>query len=716
LLSEELVLLRGRDMTNGPVAASPVYNRLFWNFTTGDGEVAYALSYDVSDQNFNGVIDEFDARIMFPQGHGDAWGHYLTGTKIYYSLLRHPFFSWDPRPEAVQVAGVPLQVDFLDERQFAETAAAKARTGAEIVDLTYRQAFVADPAGQWQGYDDTQPERAWGLSEWGRRAGMGAYLDWVTVNAVVPAKDPDPSHVGIQKIERATVSHLDEIASQYKHVQGQVDEADAGLNPLGLAQNVVPFDIDPTRLNPPFNQTQFEQIYERALVALKNAVNVWDYANELSNQLRRTQDNSDELYEHSIEEETDFTNQMIEIFGYPYADDIGPGGTYPAGYNGPDIYHYMYMDVPALAGSQFDFAGSGGQPFGVNRPEDVGEADFGIARLNSIQAKYAPMANGIGFFGTTPIESSAPRTGANGQLCTDQPLSTGCALGDVPTDKELSVTYTTIQSPDFGLWFTKPEAWTGQRRAPGKLQQVMQQMLEARVCAEAGAARVRQAAPRHLRAATDPAGDLQHCRVQPAGCQQPAQGAAQPHHHQPDHDQRRDRRAPRRRDHRHGAGRRRGLRAAEHRGRPRQRRRHVLHDQVRARIRGQHHPTHRRLHRRRPRYRRQCDRGGEGRRGAAGRNRYQDQRLAPGSLHHAGRHRPDAARGTLAAGRDLRPGGGIAPAGRRLPRHPGRGPARGRPPAGVPQGRCRRHPALSLPRHGFPHLPQRCAAEVPGRV
>lgn len=481
LLSEELVLLRGRDMTNGPVAASPVYNRLFWNFTTGDGEVAYALSYDVSDQNFNGVIDEFDARIMFPQGHGDAWGHYLTGTKIYYSLLRHPFFSWDPRPEAVQVAGVPLQVDFLDERQFAETAAAKARTGAEIVDLTYRQAFVADPAGQWQGYDDTQPERAWGLSEWGRRAGMGAYLDWVTVNAVVPAKDPDPSHVGIQKIERATVSHLDEIASQYKHVQGQVDEADAGLNPLGLAQNVVPFDIDPTRLNPPFNQTQFEQIYERALVALKNAVNVWDYANELSNQLRRTQDNSDELYEHSIEEETDFTNQMIEIFGYPYADDIGPGGTYPAGYNGPDIYHYMYMDVPALAGSQFDFAGSGGQPFGVNRPEDVGEADFGIARLNSIQAKYAPMANGIGFFGTTPIESSAPRTGANGQLCTDQPLSTGCALGDVPTDKELSVTYTTIQSPDFGLWFTKPEAWTGQRRAPGKLQQVMQQMLEARV-------------------------------------------------------------------------------------------------------------------------------------------------------------------------------------------------------------------------------------------
>jgi hypothetical protein len=480
LLSEELVLLRGRDDANGPVAATPVYNRLFWNFTTGDGEVAYALSYDISDQNFNGVIDEFDARIMYPQGHGDAWGHYLTGTKIYYNLLRHPFFSWVPRPEAVAVAGVPLQVDFLDERQFAETAAAKARTGAEIVDLTYRNSFVADPEGQWQGYDDVQPERAWGLSEWGRRAGMGAYFDWVTVNAIVPETDPNPAHVGIQKIERATVSHLDEIASHYTRIQGQVDEADAGLNPLGLAQNVVPFDIDPSLLDR-FNVTQFEQVYARALEAVKNAVNVWDYANELGNQLRRTQDNADELYEHSIEEETDFVNQLIEIFGYPYADDIGPGGTYPAGYDGPDLYHYMYIDVPQLAGSQFDFDSSGGQPFGVNRPDDVGEADFGIARIKKLTAVYSQIGNGVGHFGMTPVAPGTVRKGATGQLCSQQPLSDGCALGGVSETQALEVEYTQIQSPDFGTWFTKPAEWTTQRRAPGKLQQILQQMLEARV-------------------------------------------------------------------------------------------------------------------------------------------------------------------------------------------------------------------------------------------
>ncbi len=92
------------------MAASPVYNRYFWNFTQGDGEVAYALSYNISDQNSDGFIDEFDARIMYPQGHGDAWGHYLTASKIYYQLLRHPFYSWHPRPEAVPVAGVRAQI------------------------------------------------------------------------------------------------------------------------------------------------------------------------------------------------------------------------------------------------------------------------------------------------------------------------------------------------------------------------------------------------------------------------------------------------------------------------------------------------------------------------------------------------------------------------------------------------------------------------------
>ena len=468
LLDEELVLLRGRDTSNGPVTASPVYNRLFWNFTTGDGEVAYSQSYNISDQNGDGVIDEFDARIQFPQGHGDAWGHYLTANKIYYDLLRHPFYTWEPRIESLAVAGVPINVDFEDERQFAETSAAKARTGAELVDLTYRNRYVANPAGQFQGYTDTNPERAWGLSEWGRRAGMGAYFDWVTANSILPSEETDPSREGISRIDRSTIRELGEIASHYADIQGQVDEADAGLNPLGLATGVVPFDIDPSQLDR-FNKTQFEQIADRAMGALKNAVNVWDFANELTNQMRRNQNEVDDLRRDSNAQENDFSNQLIEVFGYPYADDIGPAGTYPAGYNGPDLYHYMLVDVPELAGTLFDF--------------DGGLENRSIGRVREFTGVYKPGPNGTNFFDMSPAPADAVPTNLEGIACVLQPVSAGCALGelDVSGSESLDVAYTTIESPDIGLWFTKPESWTGQRRAPGKLQQILQQMLQARI-------------------------------------------------------------------------------------------------------------------------------------------------------------------------------------------------------------------------------------------
>jgi hypothetical protein len=168
LLEEELVLLRGRDDRSATVRSAPVYNRLFWNFTQAEGEVAYAQAYNITDQNSDGFITADDGRIMYPQGHGDAWGHYLTATKSYYTLLQNPNFDWIPRSESILLAGVPVEVDYLDERKFARAAAAKAKTGAELVDLTYRLNYVDDPAGQYQGYKDTDASRAWGLSEWGR--------------------------------------------------------------------------------------------------------------------------------------------------------------------------------------------------------------------------------------------------------------------------------------------------------------------------------------------------------------------------------------------------------------------------------------------------------------------------------------------------------------------------------------------------------------------
>jgi hypothetical protein len=123
LIDEEFALLCGR----GELGARPVYNRLLWNFTKGHGEVAYALSYNIKDVNIDGLIDEVDGRILYPQGHGDAWGHYLTAVKPYYDLLGHDHFNWISRSEKFSVEGVVIDVDYLDERKFAEAAASKAK-------------------------------------------------------------------------------------------------------------------------------------------------------------------------------------------------------------------------------------------------------------------------------------------------------------------------------------------------------------------------------------------------------------------------------------------------------------------------------------------------------------------------------------------------------------------------------------------------------------
>lgn len=346
LLDEELHLLRGRDDSAAGVGARPVYNRLFWNFTNGlEGEPAYVLNYGVSDQNTDGFINETDAATLYPQGHGDAWGHYLTATKTYYKLLRHPQFTWVPRSETVSVAGVAINVDFLDEVKFARAAAAKAKAGREIVDLNYRASYVEDPAGQWQGYKDTDSQRAWGVDEWARRAGQGAFLDWVAGNAILPTQS---AKTGLEKIDRETVTELREVARQFQEMQASADKMDRGLNPLSLTGDSIPFDIEPSAVVPPFGGepvTHFEQIFARAQKAVNNALDVFTFANSATERLRSIQVSADNFATQVADTDRDFKNRLIEIYGYPYEGDIGPGKVYPFGYDGPDLYKWMYVDV-----------------------------------------------------------------------------------------------------------------------------------------------------------------------------------------------------------------------------------------------------------------------------------------------------------------------------------------------------------------------------------
>jgi len=346
LLDEELCLLRGIDRSSG----APAYNRLRWNMTGGNGQLAYVNVYNIYDEDAGGKIGEEDAMLLYPQGHGDAWGHYLTAVRSFYRLLRHPNFKWEPRKEAVLLAGAPVDVDYMDERKFATAAAARARTGAEIVSLTYRQSYVSDPEQQFDGYPDSNSERAWGVGEWARRAGQGAYFDWVVGNAILPDVDPDATHEGIEKIDRTTVRELTELTTAFGAIQTVEDNANDGLNPLGLVDGAIAFDIDPNEVDR--GRTQYEQIASRASAALENAVTVFDYANSMSRNLRRTQDSAAEYAANVADQETDYRNRLIEIFGYPHDGRIGPGQPYASGYNGPDLLFYNYVDPSELTGQR----------------------------------------------------------------------------------------------------------------------------------------------------------------------------------------------------------------------------------------------------------------------------------------------------------------------------------------------------------------------------
>ncbi len=440
LLGEELALLRGRDDSGTAVNVDPVFNRLFWNIETGDlGEVAYSQVYNLQDTDGNGFINTADARTQFPQGHGDAWGQYLSALESYTRLLRHPRYTWVPRAENVLIGGLPVLVDYRDERKLAATAAARAKAGSEIVDLTYRTAYTENPGGQWQGYPDAIPSRAWGVAEWGHRTGQGAYLDWVTANAVLPAEwqqgaeqcvldgaDTDApfandciagglTFLEIGQIDRSNVPELAEIACHYDEIQSQLDEADAGLNPLGLARGVVPFDIDPSLVDS--GETHFEQIQGRAIQALDSAVAVFDHANQLSEMLRRNQDSLQDFSHNIDDRERDLRNRLIETFGYPYADDIGGAGTYPASYDDADLYHYNYVDPTELTG------------------EPPGPTE-------TITAFFAGIPN-IGRY-------------------------IGDPENEPPPNFEVEYAF-----DPHGIGLVRPASWTGSRKAPGELQRTL---------------------------------------------------------------------------------------------------------------------------------------------------------------------------------------------------------------------------------------------------
>lgn len=362
LMHEELALLRGTDF----LKSYPVYNRLFWNYAKGLGEAAYNVNYNIYDVNKDGFINEDDARKLYPQGHGDAWGHFLSATRMHYTLLQHPGFSWKARSELYSLMQNVLEVDYLDEKTFARLAAGKARAGRDIVRDTYRVAYTQDPDGQWQGYTDSaDPARAWGVSEWAHRAGQGAWFDCAVANALLPDQAAGTNPENLDDIDRkSAVDDIGEIVGGLHEIQIAMDEANGGVNPLGFDSDALTFDIELQFYDNSSGgdrRSHFEQVLSRAFDASGNALTTLEYATQSGNKLRSIADDTNELIDEAMSQDLDFRNRLIEIFGRPYDGTIGFGKAYPEGYEGPDTLLFAYLDktkidqiVPPIKGASDD--------------------------------------------------------------------------------------------------------------------------------------------------------------------------------------------------------------------------------------------------------------------------------------------------------------------------------------------------------------------------
>ena len=355
-LDEELALLRGRDDLVSPgVGVAPAYNRLYWNYTGGinGGEAIYALNYNIREkvgsETADGVIDEADAQKMFPQGHGDSYGHYLTALTGYYKLLTNANFTWTPRAEAVSVLGQPVTIDYFDERKFSAAAGNLARTAQQTIALTWRKSYKDDSTAGWSHLHDqqgTNPQtgviRRQGLDEWVSRGTQGALYHWAVANALLPVEDL--VNTGIQKIDRSTVPELAQLPSFAEGFQTSIDNANAHLNPLGLSPDAIAFDISPSELEA--GVSHYEQISSRALNALNNASGAFNQAAVMTGSLRNQETDLDEFINGIVQQEYAYEDELVSIFGKPYSGDVGVGKLYAQGYSGPDLYHWYIVNRP----------------------------------------------------------------------------------------------------------------------------------------------------------------------------------------------------------------------------------------------------------------------------------------------------------------------------------------------------------------------------------
>lgn len=401
MLSEELALLRGRSDLTGPVGRAPVYNRLRWSVDTGSvSDAVYATTYGIArvvTENTGDAPDNLleHARALYPQGHGDAWGHYLSALAPFHDLMRRPGFDWAAGANLAEGDdGVVSLTASTEEEIFARAALARAELGARIAGLEFRRSYRDTQIDRLLGYPGTNFDRTtgWNLSGWTRRTGQGAWLDWLALNAALPAPacapPCDAQAPDVARVDRATVPALAQIPAAFERVQLVADRAAAGLTPLGLPRDIVPFGLD-IEARTFTKEGHFRQVHDSAVEELTKVRASLDRLERTMRDIRGATQREADRAAQSAEREAEARARLIALYGMPYPEDIGgPGAPYPAGYDGPDIYNYdiVEFDIAEFFGTDFELT----QLFGLEVQTVAGLTDLFTDPEAIIEARPLP--------------------------------------------------------------------------------------------------------------------------------------------------------------------------------------------------------------------------------------------------------------------------------------------------------------------------------------
>jgi hypothetical protein len=128
---------------------------------------------------------------------------------------------------------------------------------------------------------------------------------------------------------------------------------------------------------------------------------------------------------------------LIELFGTPYPDDMGPGKTYQQNYTGPDLIHYTYVENP-----------------------DTNNFNGVIPDPTTLQTFYVDVQNVPGNWLSDMLTDLALVPSTDPRYTNDSTLSIPFNIGS-------------------NGFFDKPGNWTSQRVSPGKIQQAISELIAA---------------------------------------------------------------------------------------------------------------------------------------------------------------------------------------------------------------------------------------------